>query len=158
MSIKKANLFVFIILSLIITACSDPQKDGTESMNSTLSEDLTEDNTGSNFNEYSAREAYELLKKNKKNNDLVLLDVRSNSEHSSGHIEGSIHVNFISPDFKNELTKLDKDKKYIVYCLSGGRSEIAVKIMKDLNFKEAHNIEGGLSEWKSQDLPMDISE
>ncbi|MBS1516515.1 MAG: rhodanese-like domain-containing protein [Bacteroidetes bacterium] len=100
-------------------------------------------------------EAYDILKKDRNSDDLVLLDVRSPREYNSGHLSGSRQINFIDRNFKDQLAELAKDKKYIVYCQSGGRSEVTVKYMKDMGFREAHNIEGGLSEWQSENLPLE---
>lgn len=49
--------------------------------------------------------------------------------------------------------KLDRDKKYLVYCRSGKRSKSAQEIMKELGFKEVINMTGGFMDWEKEGLP-----
>lgn len=77
----------------------------------------------------------------------VLLDVRTEAEVSQGKIEGALVIDFRSPEFKSEITKLDKDKKYLVYCRSGNRSGQAMKMMNSLGFSEVYNLSGGYMNW-----------
>jgi len=83
-----------------------------------------------------------------KDKNCVVLDVRTRGEFSSGYIRGAKNINFLSANFRNEISKLDKNKTYLVYCASGGRSAAACKIMTDLGFKEVYNLKGGIYGWK----------
>jgi rhodanese-related sulfurtransferase len=83
-----------------------------------------------------------------KDKNCVVLDVRTPEEFSSGYIRGAKNINFLSANFRNEILKLDKNKTYLVYCASGGRSAAACKIMTDLGFKEVYNLKGGIYGWK----------
>ena len=83
-----------------------------------------------------------------KDKNCVVLDVRTPEEFSSGYIRGAKNINFLSTNFRNEISKLDKNKTYLVYCASGGRSAAACKIMTDLGFKEVYNLKGGIYGWK----------
>ena len=104
--------------------------------------------------EISAKEAYEIIQKNKNNSNFVIIDVRTPEEYESGHIENAINIDFYSDNFKDELKKLDKNKNYLVYCRSGNRSGSSLEIMEELGFKEAYHISGGISEWKSEGFPI----
>ena len=78
----------------------------------------------------------------------IVLDVRTDREYKAGAIPNSVQIDFMSPDFKSEVTKLDPNKTYILYCQSGGRSSAASKIMtKELGFKDVKNLEGGYATW-----------
>ena len=101
----------------------------------------------------SPRDAHVLIEKNKKNPDFVILDVRTPEEFSEGHIENAVNLDFYSDDFKEELDKLDKNKTYVTHCRSGGRSAKTLNLMKELGFKEAYNITGGIVEWENEGLP-----
>ncbi len=72
-------------------------------------------------------EAWELISKNRKNDDLVIIDVNTLQEYKDLHLEGAINVNLLSRFFKIRLDVMNKNKTYIVYCKVGGRSKIAQK-------------------------------
>lgn len=89
----------------------------------------------------SHQEAKKLLYKDK---NYVLLDVRTKMEYDKWRIDGAVlcSLDTLMKTYKN----LDKSKKYLVICLSGGRSACAVYALKQLGF-EAFNIQGGMLEW-----------
>ena len=66
---------------------------------------------------------------NQKNPSDILLDVRTQEEFNAGHIKGVINFNISTLDVMNKIQKLDKTKNYIVYCRSGGRSQMAAMLM-----------------------------
>lgn len=101
----------------------------------------------------SPKEAYDLIQKNKDNPDFVILDVRTPEEFTNEHIENAINLDYYSETFKDDLNELDKNKTYVIYCRSGGRSGNALNIMEELNFMEVYNILGGIIEWKAEGLP-----
>ncbi|MDC7226256.1 MAG: FAD-dependent oxidoreductase [Spirochaetales bacterium] len=78
--------------------------------------------------------------------DAVLLDVRDPEENELGEIPGSILVPLY--ELRKRLDELDKDKQYIVYCATGIRAYIAVRMMKQHGFKDARNLAGGFSTWQ----------
>ena len=100
------------------------------------------------------QEAFTLIQNNQNNLDFVIIDVRTPGEFGAGHIENATNINFYSEAFRDEFNKLDKDKTYLIYCQSGGRSGSALDIMAELNFKEAYNILGGINLWKAEGLPI----
>lgn len=77
----------------------------------------------------------------------VILDVRTPGETANGVIEGAIELDYRSPNFKDEVAKLDKDKTYLVYCASGGRSGKACSAMQGMGFREVYNLKGGYRAW-----------
>jgi rhodanese-related sulfurtransferase len=79
--------------------------------------------------------------------DAIILDVRSEAELEEGFIEGHTMINFNSPDFEEEVEKLDKSKTYYVYCRSGGRSARACELMESLGFEKLYNVLGGINAW-----------
>lgn len=78
--------------------------------------------------------------------DLFLLDVRSSSEFSEGHIKGAKNIPILT--LKNRLAEVPKDKDVVAICLSGGRSSRAVEILKSSGYTRVANFEGGMSTWK----------
>lgn len=94
--------------------------------------------------------AYSLIEENKANPDFVILDVRTPEEYADGHIVESILLDFYADNFEAELNKLDKSQTYLVYCRSGNRSGKSVRMMKDLNFREVYDIDGGILRWEAE--------
>jgi rhodanese-related sulfurtransferase len=90
----------------------------------------------------SSTEAIKLLD----NIDYKFIDVRTNSEFLSGHIENSIHIPL--QELENRLIEIDqiKQKNIIVYCRSGARSSNATSILLKNNFK-VQNLSGGILSW-----------
>lgn len=72
--------------------------------------------------------------------NLIMLDVRTAEEYSSGNIPNSINIDVLSPDFKSKIELLDKNKEYLVYCRSGNRSAIASSIMATNGFIKIYNL------------------
>ena len=90
----------------------------------------------------SSTEAIKLLD----NIDYKFIDVRTNSEFLSGHIENSIHIPL--QELENRLNEIKqiKQKNIIVYCRSGARSSNATSILLKNNFK-VQNLSGGILSW-----------
>ena len=86
---------------------------------------------------------------------VVVLDVRSPEEYAEGHLAGAINMNINDAGFADNVRALDRDKKYVVYCLAGGRGGRAVSLMNELGFKDAKNLVGGITVWKSEGLPVE---
>lgn len=86
-----------------------------------------------------------------KENDAVILDVRTLEEFEEGYIENAINIDiYKGQGFIYELENLDKNKNYYVYCKAGGRSAQACSIMKEMGFQNAFNLIGGMLNWKGE--------
>ncbi len=86
-----------------------------------------------------------------KDENAVLLDVRTPEEYEEGYIPGAILANIQEPqDFMNNTQELDKSKNFYVYCKAGGRSVQACHIMDQLGFRSTFNLEGGFSVWEGE--------
>lgn len=79
-----------------------------------------------------------------KENDAIILDVRTSKEFSGGAIEGAININV--DDLRANLEKLDKNKMYAIYCQVGLRGYLANRIMRNNGFR-AVNLNGGYNLW-----------
>ena len=85
---------------------------------------------------------------------VITLDVRTPGEFNLGHIEGAQLFDFQSGNFENEISSLDKNATYAVYCRSGNRSGQAVKVMHDAGFHNVYNLNGGVIDWTNAGLPL----
>ena len=77
----------------------------------------------------------------------LLIDVRTSKEYKQGHIEGAINIDVKDSSFVNNLSKLDKNKTYLIYCRSGKRSQKAGSIMTTNDFEEIYDLKGGYLGW-----------
>ncbi len=103
-----------------------------------------------------AKDAFQMIQDNLNNESLIILDTRTPDEYNRGHLQNSLFIDFSSPSFKLEIEKLDKNKKYLIYCHSGGRSKTTLNMMKKLGFKEAYNMIGGIVAWSKSGYPLDL--
>jgi phage shock protein E len=85
----------------------------------------------------------------------VVLDVRTPEEYSAGHIAGSTNIDFNADDFDKKISKLDKDKTYLVHCAAGGRSARACSKLDKLKFEHLYNLEGGMGAWEKAGKPIE---
>ena len=79
---------------------------------------------------------------------VFVIDVRTPAEINEGKIRGAIDLDINSENFENNIAKMDREKSYILYCKSGGRSSRASDIMAEMGFQKVYNLEGGYTEWK----------
>jgi rhodanese-related sulfurtransferase len=99
-------------------------------------------------------EAARLIEEHKDTPDFVILDVRTPEEYEAGHLENAINIDFYSDDFEKELDALDRNKIYLEYCRSGGRSRSTLEKMKRLNFRGVYNMDGGFMTWRKKGYPF----
>jgi rhodanese-related sulfurtransferase len=77
-----------------------------------------------------------------------IIDVRTAKEVAEGKIEGSINIDYFSPKFMENASKLDKNKPVLIYCAAGGRSLSAAKDLKKAGFKKVYDLQNGYDGWK----------
>lgn len=83
--------------------------------------------------------------------DAVVIDVRTKEEYQNGIIENAMNLDVFEMDkFLSEINHLDKSKNYFVYCMAGGRSASACKVMMDAGFENVFNLLGGINAWNGK--------
>jgi len=86
---------------------------------------------------------------------VVVLDIRTPAEFSSGRIAGAKNIDFQAPDFEQRIDRLDKSKTYLVHCASGGRSTRSLQLFKKLQFQTIYHLDGGVKAWSKAGLPLE---
>ena len=80
---------------------------------------------------------------------LVLVDVREDSERARGFAPGSQHLPL--GQLKQRLGELPTDRPVAFICQSGRRSAMAATAARRAGL-DAHSVSGGMSAWERQGL------
>ncbi|AZA54910.1 rhodanese-like domain-containing protein [Chryseobacterium sp. G0201] len=70
-------------------------------------------------------------------NGAIILDVRTEKEFETGHIDGSVNISLGT--IRERYTELDSQKTYITVCSHGLRSVKVEHILKEKGFKKVYN-------------------
>lgn len=89
----------------------------------------------------------ELKERMKKNEKLVLVDVRSPQEYQEYHLNNAINIPLYELENRVE-NELDKEQEIILYCQSGIRSKKAADILKQKRYSKVFSLDKGLDRKK----------
>lgn len=79
--------------------------------------------------------------------DFQLIDVREKYEADIATIGGEL---IPMGEVIENLDKVSKDKKVVVYCRSGNRSGAIVNALEQKGFTNIHNLKGGILAWADE--------
>ena len=99
------------------------------------------------FTHVHAIEAKEVERRLSTNDNWQLLDVRSEKEFSSGHIDGAKSI-FLG-DLPEQLDQLDRQQAHTVLCESGARATIGASILLAAGFKHVDVFLGAMGAWRN---------
>ncbi|MBK6267265.1 rhodanese-related sulfurtransferase [Marivirga sp. S37H4] len=92
-------------------------------------------------------EPEEFRKMIKEEEDLVILDVRSNYEHELGRFKNAVTLDIENfRDFPEKITELEqyKGKKIVTYCTGGIKCEKASAYLLEQGFDNVYQLHGGI--------------
>ena len=103
------------------------------------------------INQAEPPQAQEMLKSNP---DAIYIDVRTEPEFAQGHPGGAINVPVVfikgpgqmelNGEFVEVVAKtLPREKKLVVGCLAGGRSQRACELLEAAGYTDLTNVRGG---------------
>ena len=101
------------------------------------------DSSVSDYTKISAKEAKEMMDKE---SAITILDVRTEEEYNTSHIEGAILLPDTDILEKAEETLTDKSATILVYCRSGRRSALAAADLVELGYTNVYDF-GGIIDW-----------
>ena len=78
------------------------------------------------------------------NTDFTIIDVRSEKDFLNGHIESAILLPYRIAKKKYSVM-LDKNKKYLVYCNDGKKSEKIAKTLAEHGYSTVYTIAKGIA-------------
>jgi rhodanese-related sulfurtransferase len=86
---------------------------------------------------------------------VLLVDVRETAEHVGEHIPGSILLPLSK--FDPAQIPCEPDKKLVLYCRSGNRSQQAAQKLLVAGFTDVTHLNWGIGDWKEQGLPTKVN-
>ena len=121
---KRIFSLIFAML-LVLTACG-----GTTTMENT-------------YQQITQQEAKVMMD----TQDVIILDVREQSEYDAGHISGAILLPVGTITKESASAVIPKlDSVVLVYCRSGNRSKTASKVLVELGYTNIYEF-GGINTW-----------
>lgn len=128
---KKSTSYIILILVVaLLTSCSSASPAPT-------------DTSAAEYKKITAEEAKERMDSG---DALIILDVRTQEEYDTGHIEGAILIpNETISDKQPELLP-DLDAEILVYCRSGNRSAQAANKLIEMGYTNVYDF-GGIIDW-----------
>jgi rhodanese-related sulfurtransferase len=84
--------------------------------------------------------------------DAVIVDVRELGESAGTAIPGAIAMPLTR--FIKDFSSLDRTKKLLFICASGGRSSMAAEYMESQGHPSVFNVAGGVIAWEEEGLPF----
>ena len=129
---RKKIIVLFLILStLFILGCT------------TLNEEISSKGQESvKVSKITSEEAKEEMN----NSNVIILDVRTEDEYNSGHIENSVLIPVDDLENKAEELLVNKEQKILVYCRSGNRSKKAADLLVEMGYTNVYDF-GGIKDW-----------
>ena len=126
----KRMIPILLIMTLFLTGCAVPKP-------------AAEANT---YRRITMQEAVEMMEKEE---NYIILDVRTHEEFAAGHIPGAIVIPNETIGTE-EIDRLpDKDQLIMVYCRSGNRSKQASDKLVKLGYTNIVEF-GGINSWPGE--------
>ena len=107
------------------------------------------------YTDISVLTAYEMINNTIQYPNLIILDVREQSEYDANHLFNATLIPRLEIDTRiNELAPYN-DTEIIVYCAIGARSAVSSQTLaNNHNFKKIFNMEGGINAWITAGYPV----
>ncbi len=105
--------------------------------------------------------AQELKKLLDDGEDVIVLDVREAKQRAEGNIpsddfnkENFIAITRGNLEWKVQNKIKDTDALIVTFCRSGGRGALAAQVLRQLGYKKATTLKGGLKGWVKAGYPI----
>ena len=95
-----------------------------------------------------------VLELSKIQDEVFVIDAREREEYETSHLKNAIYVGYEDFKIDNAREHIPKNKKVVVYCSLGVRSEDIAEKLKKEGYSEVYNLYGGIFEWINNDLPV----
>jgi phage shock protein E len=96
-----------------------------------------------------------LARLDRKDTDVVVLDVRTAAEYAAGHVPGARNISHDELAGRvDELAGL-RDKEVVLYCRSGRRTALAEDVLRNAGFTRLRHLDGDFLAWQAQNRPVE---
>ncbi len=128
----KRTIPFFLMMTLLLTGCAAPAPSSSPEART--------------YRRITMQEAVEMMEKEE---NYVILDVRTHEEFAQGHIPGAIVIPNETIGTEEIPQLPDKDQLIMVYCRSGNRSRQASDKLVKLGYTNVVEF-GGISDWPGE--------
>ena len=98
-----------------------------------------------------------LARLERKDPDLVVLDVRTAAEFAAGHVPGARNVSHELLASRLDELSTARDKQVVLYCRSGRRTLLAEDVLRKAGFTRLAHLEGDYLAWEAEHRPIEQS-
>ena len=88
------------------------------------------------------------------NRGAMVIDVRPGEAYAAGHIANAKNIPFAEIVAKPDIVRKKKDKVLLTVCDTGQISQRAADKLRKAGYESAFSLQGGLSAWRSENLPI----
>lgn len=143
--VRKLLIAVLLSAIVVVSGCQGEREQVIHEQEQVTNEQeqVTHEQEQVAYKEISPQEALALMEEDE---NVILLDVRTEEEFQEKHIPGSLLI----PDY--ELAELaaqmlpDKDATILVYCRTGRRSEASSRQLLEMGYTSVYDL-GGIVDW-----------
>ena len=86
--------------------------------------------------------------------DFLVLDVREREAFMQGHIQGAMHLPRGQLELRVNQDLTDPTRRILVYCEFGRVSTLATATLRQMGFKGAVALDGGMKAWREAGYPV----
>ena len=81
----------------------------------------------------------------------VIVDVRSAAEYAGGHLPGALNIPHT--ELRERLGEIPRGQPVLLYCASGFRSYLALRVLRQRGWDDVRSLSGGLATLRLE-LPL----
>ncbi len=81
--------------------------------------------------------------------DVLVVDVREQSEWEQGKIDGSKHISRGFLELQIEDLTTDRSRNIALVCAGGVRSALATRSLEEMGYENVYSVAGGFGAWKN---------
>lgn len=90
--------------------------------------------------------------------DVIVIDVRTPNEHQEFWVlpKVDLYMDMHDRDFFEKLWKLERNKKYLIYCWHANRTETILNYMRNIGFEYVQHLQWWIDEWVKSGLKVEV--